>query len=104
MVEALTRFIMTLQVKSIPSLQCTATSLLLALMSYIIVPRRRKNKGGALKVLAQKPKTEGAPLSFLIRHEISSGITDVGFLDPIANGLRFTGKIDNQDISVNIML
>lgn len=47
-----------------------------------------EHKGGTLRVLAQKPKAEGAPLSFLIRHEISSGITDIGFLDPINNGLR----------------
>lgn len=61
-------------------------------------------KTGVLRVLAQKPKTEGDPLCFLIRHETSSVITDIGFLDPITNGLRFTGRIDNQDISVNIML
>lgn len=61
-------------------------------------------KDGALKVLAQKPKTEGAPLCFLIRHETSSCITDIGFLDPICNGLRFSGKIDHQDICVNILM
>lgn len=59
---------------------------------------------GSLKVLAQKSKAEGAQLSFMIRHETSSGIIEVGFLDPITNGLRFTGRIDNQDICVNIML
>lgn len=61
-------------------------------------------KGGTLKVLAQKPKAEGTPLSFLIRHETSSGITDIGFLDSISNGLRFVGKIDKEDISVNLLM
>lgn len=62
------------------------------------------HKDGTLKVLAQKSKIDEAQLSFLIRHETFSGIIDLGFLDPITNGLRFTGKIDNQNISVNILL
>lgn len=61
-------------------------------------------KVGTLKVLAQKPKTEGAPLSFLIRNETASSISDIGFLDPITNGLRFSGKIDGQNVRVNILM
>lgn len=59
---------------------------------------------GRLRVLSQIPKAGQTSRVFYIRHEQSSTIVNVGFLEPITNGLSFKGKIDGQDIKVNLLL
>lgn len=61
-------------------------------------------KDGTLKVLAKKVDNALQSINYLIRHETSEGIKDVGILDPIPNGLCFSGRFEGQDIKVNIML
>lgn len=59
-------------------------------------------KTGTLKVLAKKADSIHEKLSFLIRHESHQTI-DIGIFDQITNGLYFTGKIDDKDISINLL-
>lgn len=59
-------------------------------------------KTGTLKVLSKKADSIHEKLSFLIRHECQRTI-DIGIFDQITNGLHFTGKIDEKDISVNLL-
>ena len=59
-------------------------------------------KTGTLKVLAKKADFIHEKLSFLIRHECQRTI-DIGIFDKITNGLHFTGKIDEKDISINLL-
>ena len=59
-------------------------------------------KTGTLKVLAKKVNSIHEKRSFLIRHECQRTI-DIGIFDQITNGLHFKGKIDEKDISVNLL-
>ena len=59
-------------------------------------------KTGTLKVLAKKADSVHEKLSFLIQHE-SQQIVYIGIFDQITNGLHFTGKIDDKDISINLL-
>ena len=59
-------------------------------------------KEGAIKVLAKKADIKSEKLSFLIRHEGQQTI-DIGIFDQISNGLHFTGRIDEKNISINLL-
>lgn len=59
-------------------------------------------KTGTLKVLAKKADPLNDKLSFLIRHEGQKTV-DIGIFDQITNGLHFTGKIDEKNISVSLL-
>ncbi len=59
-------------------------------------------KKGKLKVLTKKAEPIHEKLSFLIRHECQRTV-DIGIFDQITNGLHFTGKIDEKDISINLL-
>ncbi len=59
-------------------------------------------KQGTLKVLAKRVSSDSDKLSFLIRHEGYRTI-DVGIIDQILNGLRFTYRKDGNIISVNLL-
>ena len=59
-------------------------------------------KTGTLKALAKKADSIHDKLSFLIRHE-SQQTVDIGIFDQITNGLHFTGKINEKEISVNLL-
>jgi hypothetical protein len=59
-------------------------------------------KTGLLKVLTKKADPVHEKLSFLIRHDCQRTV-DIGIFDQITNGLHFTGKIDDKDISINLL-
>lgn len=59
-------------------------------------------KTGIIKVLTKKADPVHEKLSFLIRHERQRTV-DIGIFDQITNGLHFTGKIDDKDISINLL-
>lgn len=57
---------------------------------------------GSLKVLAKKSNPSSDMLSFLVRHETSL-VIDLGVFDQIENGLHFSGRIEGNDVNVDLL-